>query len=103
MELNEYEEFTRTTAVYPKKDALSYLLFGLCEEVGELHGKVKRLIRDDKFDAEGFIFELGDVLWYLTRLADETEVGIEEVVRRNVKKLTERKNKDTIKGKGDYR
>ncbi len=100
---SEYEEFTRTTAVYPKEDALSYLLFGLCEEVGELHGKVKRLIRDDKFDAEGFILELGDVLWYLTRLADETEVGLEEVIRRNVEKLSNRKDNNTLKGKGDYR
>lgn len=100
---SEYEEFTRTTAAYPKEDALSYLLFGLCEEVGELHGKVKRLIRDDKFDAEGFILELGDVLWYLTRLADETEVGLEEVIRRNVEKLSKRKDNNTLKGKGDYR
>ncbi len=100
---SEYEEFTRTTAVYPKEDALSYLLFGLCEEVGELHGKVKRLIRDDKFDAEGFILELGDILWYLTRLADETEVGLEEVIRRNVEKLSKRKDNNTLKGKGDHR
>ncbi len=103
MNLNEYEEFTRTTAVYPKDDALSYLLFGLCEEVGELHGKVKRLIRDDKFDSEGFILELGDTLYYLVRLADETGVGIEEVLKRNVQKLSKRKEEGKLHGSGDYR
>ena len=49
------------------------------------------------------IKELGDVLWYLTALALELDVNLEDVAKSNVKKLTDRKTRGVLKGDGDNR
>ena len=43
---HEYQEKCRTTAIYPKKDAIAYLSLGLVSEAGEVAGRVKQQIRD---------------------------------------------------------
>ena len=43
MDMNEYQEFTRTTAVYPKHSAVAYLGLGLAGEAGEVADKVKKV------------------------------------------------------------
>lgn len=45
--------------------------------------------------------EAGDVLWYLTRLADELGTNLEEIARINVEKLNERKKTDNLKHEKD--
>ena len=44
---DEYLQFTRTTAIYPKDRELEYLGLGLASEAGEVCGKLKKVIRDD--------------------------------------------------------
>lgn len=106
MQFNDYQEFTRTTAIYPKAQALSYLALGLASEAGEVAGKVKKLIRDGNtsmtFEGD-LIAELGDVLWYVARLADEMDVDLFHVAALNRDKLTMRKELGTIRGSGDKR
>ena len=41
--------------------------------------------------------ELGDVLWYVSALARDLDITIEDVANANLKKLEERKNKDKDK------
>ena len=102
--LKGYQEFTRTTARYPEEIAISYLLLGLCSEVGEVADKFKKLIRDGgEIDVEAVSNELGDVIWYMTRLADEMGLSLEEVINQNVRKLSDRKARGTLKGSGDDR
>lgn len=102
--LKEYQEFTRTTARYPKETAISYLLLGLCSEAGEVADKFKKLIRDGgEIDIESISKELGDVIWYVTRLADELDLSLEQVIEQNIRKLSDRKARGTIKGSGDNR
>ena len=103
MQLNDYQEWTKTTAVYPSDFALMYLLLGLGSEVGEVQGKIKKFIRDDKLDSEAFLLEVGDVFWYLVRLLDEVGVKAEDVLQTNHDKLEARKLKNTLKGEGDKR
>lgn len=70
---DQYVEFTRTTAIYPKDRAITYLMLGLISEVGEVAGKVKKRIRDGELSVptSAIVSEIGDCLWYLARLEDE--------------------------------
>lgn len=49
----------------------AYLSLGLISEVGEIAGKMKRVIRDgEEICTEDMVKELGDVLWYVSVLSD---------------------------------
>lgn len=102
---SEYQKETRQTAIYPPEKALEYLCLGLASEAGEVAGKMKKVIRDtpNEFPKKEMISELGDVLWYLARLADELGVDLSDVAQGNINKLLARKKNDTIKGSGDNR
>lgn len=103
---NAYQEATRSTAIYPKEDAVVYCILGLGNEAGELQGKYKKFIRDNsKWEdvKQMIIDELGDVLWYAARLADELEFDLDEVMERNLAKLKGRQQRGTLGGSGDNR
>lgn len=109
MQFNEYQIKAKETAVYAKKDGLNYLGLGLCNESGEVAGKIKKLIRGDysqldEMRVAGMIAdELGDVLWYLSMLADTLGYDLEMIAKMNVEKLRKRKEANTLKGDGDVR
>lgn len=74
MKLSAYQSAIETFAKYPMTAATQYCLLGLTGEAGEIANKVKKILRDDhSFLTENrrtdLIFEAGDVLWYLARLA----------------------------------
>ena len=103
----QYLEFTRTTAIYPKDRELEYLVLGLTSEAGEVAGKVKKIIRDKKeltTNIKGTIIdECSDVLWYLTRLADAMGITLTDLIQINHAKLASRKERNVITGDGDNR
>jgi NTP pyrophosphatase (non-canonical NTP hydrolase) len=99
----KYQEWTRTTAIYPQKAALSYLGLGLCSEAGEVAGKLKKSIRDGGVDVLTIIDEIGDVYWYLARLVDELHFNVDVVLQRNMDKLNSRKERGKLNGSGDTR
>lgn len=47
--------------------------------------------------------ELGDVLWYVSLLAAELGISLEEVGERNLEKLAQRQHSGTLNGSGDNR
>lgn len=71
--LEQYQDFTPTTAVYPREQGVTYLTLGLNGEAGEVAQK----ILDGKRDLEK---ELGDVLWYVVQLCNEIDVSVTDVV-----------------------
>jgi NTP pyrophosphatase (non-canonical NTP hydrolase) len=80
----------------------------LAGESGEVAEKVKKILRDHKgiIDEEKkkeITKELGDVLWYLSQIASEIGVPLEEVASLNIEKLKSRFDRDKIKGSGDNR
>lgn len=108
MTLFDYQEFCKTTAIYPEGTAREYLALGLCSEAGEVAGKVKKIIRDtdgtiDAMRAYEIAKELGDVCWYIAQLSEFIGWDFQDVIDLNVVKLSERKEKDTIGGSGDNR
>lgn len=103
----EYLEFTRTTAIYSKDRTFEYLGLGLASESGEVAGKLKKVIRDQKemtLNVKGAIIdELSDVIWYVTRLADELGTDLTSLMLHNQSKLASRKERGVISGDGDNR
>lgn len=110
MDFDEYQKMTRKTAIYPQMGLtpILYTSLGLASEAGEVAGKVKRIIRDDeskpsKERCDEIKAELGDVLWYCARLADELEISLSDVANGNIEKLLDRLDRNVIKGEGDIR
>lgn len=108
--LNRYQEFCRSTDIYPKHDSMAmtlapYLL-GLNEEAGEAAGKLKKFMRGDRDWAETvklIIYELGDQTWYIALVASLLGFTLQEVMEINMNKLRDRHSRDAIKGDGDTR
>ena len=103
MDFKTYQKKARETAQYPDLGSNNiYPTLGLVGEAGEVAEKVKKNIRDGK-SLDGVGLELGDVLWYISALADDLGVTLEEVAQANVDKLTSRKKRNMISGSGDNR
>ena len=109
MNFEEYQKKSRVTAKYPKADAnYIYPTLGLSGEAGEVAEKIKKILRDkegrvDEADREEIKKELGDVLWYLTQLATELKIPLEEVASCNLTKLYDRMKRGKLSGSGDNR
>ena len=105
MDFNAYQKQAVSTAIYPKSASILYPAIGLVNEAGELIGKVKKTIRGDTedFPRQALIDELGDVLWYAAALANDLGVTLEDVAIRNIEKLSDRKERNVLKGDGDNR
>ena len=109
MDFATYQRRSKETARYPEVGANPiYPTLGLCGEAGEVADKVKKVLRDQAgdFDAdslEGLRLELGDVLWYVSQLASELDLSLEEIAEVNLAKLASRVARDVIAGSGDRR
>ena len=89
MTFNEYQKLAKSTAIYPDGYRMVYPTLGLTGEAGEVAEKVKK--------------ELGDVLWYLSAIASDLNISLEDIAQTNVEKLKSRLKRDKIKGSGDNR
>ena len=104
MEFNKYQELAKTTAIYPETAKIFYPCLGLAGEVGEICEKVKKHVRDGReLDKEDLKKELGDVLWYLSTLATDLEISLDDVAITNYEKLKSRKERNVLSGSGDNR
>ena len=92
-----YMDFTRRTARYPKRREKEYLMLGLMNEAGEVGGAFKKEIRDHVDNTDLIIDEMGDVLWYLTRLCDVYDIKISELMHNNIDKLLSRMTPEEAK------
>lgn len=106
MNFDEYQSLSRKTAIYTM--AVIYPTLGLCGETGEFANKVKKIYRDNddivnKEMYNDLISELGDVLWYLSNCATDLGMNLNSIAEMNIRKLSDRKKNNTIKGKGDKR
>lgn len=70
---------------------LFIMTVGLAGESGEVCELLKKHIRDGKEIKEDLILELGDVLHYLTRIGQEFDMSLEDIMEANILKLRERR------------
>ncbi len=104
--IEEYRKFLNDTSWYTHTNEhnapeLMYLTLGLAGEAGEFTDAVKKIVRvcgshDDESFAElmkgnggelKLLDELGDVLWYLVKLADFMGMSLNDLMVRNTYKL----------------
>lgn len=104
--IDTYQYWTRHTIVYPPTQPIEYLTLGLSSEAGEVAAIIKRWIRDETptdVVTKELEKELGDVLWYVARLADEAGLSLQAIIEGNKRKLEKRQLENKLKGKGDDR
>ncbi len=106
MQLSAYQIAARRTAIYPEEAKVTYPALGLAGEVGEVCNKIKKVTRDGLSidDIRSDLFkELGDVLWYLSALAHDLDISLENLAEQNLEKLQTRQERGTLQGSGDNR
>ena len=106
----EYTQFLRDTCWYVhahegNAKEMGYLMLGLEGESGEAADELKKAVREAGFDLDNhqwrdfmhqdghhdkLLAELGDTLWYVTRLADVMGVSLEKLMLMNTYKLFRR-------------
>lgn len=112
--LDEYQAGAASTWMRdPGPLTLFHLVTGLVEEAGEVAGKIKKWIRDDKPTAPEYRMsperraqikaELGDVYWYAAILARYFGWTMSEVALDNLAKIADRKLRGVQHGEGDAR
>lgn len=109
MNFDDYQEKSRKTALYPEvgKNYI-YPTIGLAGETGEVSEKIKKVIRDkggkiDDETREMIKKELGDVLWYVSQLASELGLSLDDIAEKNIEKLYSRLERGKLQGSGDNR
>lgn len=109
MTFEEYQKESLKTALYPNRgENFIYPTLGLAGESGEVAEKIKKVLRDkdgiiDETTKEKIKKELGDVLWYVSQLATELNLSLDEIAEVNLKKLLSRLERGVISGNGDNR
>lgn len=111
MNFNEYQEKASQTAIYPNKNSivgLMYCTLGMSGEAGEVSERVKKLYRDhngivSEDIKKDITKELGDVLWYLSGIAKELNISLDDIATTNIEKLFSRKERNVLHGEGDNR
>jgi NTP pyrophosphatase (non-canonical NTP hydrolase) len=109
MNFEEYQKKSRKTALYPKiGEGFVYPTMGLAGEAGEVAEKVKKIFRDkngvvDEDTKNTIKKELGDVLWYVSQIATEFNLSLDEIAEENIEKLYSRMERGTLNGDGDNR
>lgn len=90
----EYERFVEEADKYKSPHKDWYYALGLTGEAGEVAELIKKANRvapwTTPLDRDKLAEELGDTLWYLTRLATWYGVTLQELMVRNMAKLRAR-------------
>jgi NTP pyrophosphatase (non-canonical NTP hydrolase) len=106
---DEYDDYQRSIIPYFKnekttpEDLLLQCAFGVGEEAGEVLGKFKRRYREGGVDDQDILIEMGDLLGYMSALADAMGYSLQQIAEMNIDKLNKRIHSKTILGSGDKR
>jgi len=109
MEFNFYQAESRKTAIYQNiGQNFIYPTLGLAGEAGEVAEKIKKVLRDNngvvtQEQKDLLKKELGDVLWYVSQLASELGLAMEDIAQHNLAKLKDRQSRNVLHGNGDIR
>lgn len=109
MNFEEYQKKARAKAIYPTLGGgVVFPTLGMMGEAGEVSEKIKKLFRD----GDGVVTEelrkeitkeLGDVLWYMSQIASELDIHLQEVAEKNIEKIESRHARGVTHGSGDNR
>jgi NTP pyrophosphatase (non-canonical NTP hydrolase) len=107
-DFDTFQSLCLETAIYPNASKnLTYPIFGLVGEAGELANKFKKILRGDSKlspqKRDELIDELADCCYYLATVAFELGVSMSDLAVHNINKLRKRQFEHTLKGSGDNR
>ncbi len=124
MDADEYQDKAVSTEIYTKAASefvqhneitaaqnwlkLAYCVGKLNGEAGEIAELVFKNFRGSggvlsEEEKEQLVKELGDVQWYVANIAALISYGLSDIMRINVEKLQDRKQRGVIHGYGDER
>ena len=90
MDFNSYQKLANRT-LYGNEQVLTNCALGLASESGEVIEMIKKYtFHAKKLDKEKLIKEMGDVLWYLSQIAEWADIPFNEIAEQNIKKLSEK-------------
>ena len=90
MEFNEYQEAAKRT-LYGNEQVLTNCALGLAGESGQVVDLVKSYtFKGTPLDKQQLIHEMGDVLWYLSQVAEWADIPFDEVAQANIATLNKR-------------
>ena len=94
--MNNAEYMKRALALWRTHDPqgwTTHAVFGLQTEVGEITDFYKKgwyTPERANFSNDHLLYELGDVLYYLTMIAQQEGLTLDEIMEANITKLEER-------------
>ena len=103
MKIKTYGELVEKLVITTGNTRLTENTLCLCGEAGEVAEKIKKFFRDEDFSKEDIVKELGDVLFYITALANHIGSDLQIVMNKNIEKLHDRLDRNKIQGSGDNR
>jgi len=103
LKIKTYGELVEELVITSGNTRLTENTLGLCGEAGEVAEKIKKFFRDEDFSKEDIVKELGDVLFYITALANHIGSDLQIVMNKNIEKLHDRLDRNKIQGSGDNR
>jgi len=109
LQFSDYQTQASQTAIYDEADIVAYPALGLVSEAGEVAGKVKKIMRDQKGqfllpeNRAAIGKEIGDVLWYISALCTDLGLDMSDVAQQNLDKLNSRMARGVLGGSGDNR
>ena len=90
MEFNDYQKLANRT-LYGNEQVLTNCALGVASETGEVVDLIKKYtFHGHDLDKEALTKELGDVLWYLSQIAEWADIPFENVATQNIEKLEKR-------------
>ncbi|KRM12500.1 nucleoside triphosphate pyrophosphohydrolase family protein [Paucilactobacillus suebicus] len=90
MEFNEYQAAAKRT-LYGNEQVLTNCALGLASESGQVVDIVKNYtFRGQKLSKDQLIHEMGDVLWYLSQVAEWADIPFDEIAKNNIEVLNKR-------------
>ena len=91
LSLQSYQAEARKTDRTRESKGLEFLLLGLFGESGTLMDEVKKKQRDTRSYVgyeQSVVEELGDVLWYLSNIADRTGLSLSAIARNSIEQAS---------------
>ncbi|KRN29411.1 nucleoside pyrophosphatase [Lactobacillus selangorensis] len=90
MEFNDYQKLANRT-LYGNEQVLTNCALGLASESGEVIDLIKKYtFHGADLDPDELTKKMGDVLWYLSQIAEWADIPFDEVAAQNIKKLEDR-------------
>ena len=90
MNFDEYQKAANRTLM-GKEQVLTNCALGLTGESGEVADLIRKYtFQDGNLNHEALVKGMGDVLWYLSQIAEWADIPFDEVARDNIDRLSRR-------------